>query len=725
MKHQTFLLLVLAAFSFQLFGCKQQKSKQPLVAKVENVVDTLYGVQVNDPYRYMENLKDPYVQKWIKGQAEYAADVLSKIPGRNALYNRLKELDSGKPFRIFGIRRYPDGTLFYEKLASGQNIPKLYVRPAGGGEKLLVDPEKIKSTDKQHYSINSYSPSANGKFMVYGLAKGGSEQTILHIMNVKTGQNLPETIAHIETAYNIPRWLPDGSGFFYCRRRDLPAGTPQTEIYKKTKVYFHKINGIVKNDPLIMGYGLSKRVPLEAIDFPSLYIPGGSDYAVAKIKHGDATEIALYSAPIKSLLKENIPWQKICGFDDEVSGYAVHGNTIYLKTAQNAARFKVVSTTLNNPDFARAKTVIKMSDQVVDYLVTSKDALYAGMIDGGFNRILRLGFGKGAKAELLHLPHGAAGYIVSASQKMNGILVYANSWTKGSLIYQYHPADDSFSNSGLMPKGKYDDLPGFTSKEVKVKSYDGALVPLSIIFKKDLKLDGNNPTLLMGYGAYGMSIGVFFNPLNIAWLERGGVYAIAHVRGGGEYGKAWHLAGQKLTKPNTWKDFIACAEYLIKKGYTSKKRIAGQGGSAGGILIGRAITARPDLFAAALINVGALDAIRFETTTNGVPNIPEFGSVKTEAGFKGLYEMSAYHHVKDGVKYPAVLLTAGINDPRVAPWMSAKMTARLQAASVSGKPILFRVEYDAGHGIGSTRDQRLKEIADEWSFLLWQFGQAK
>jgi prolyl oligopeptidase len=641
------------------------------------------------------------------------------------LYERLKELDTGKPFRIFRIRRFPDGTLFYEKLASGQNIPKLYVRTADGRERLLVDPEAIESADRQHFSINSYSPSADGRFVVYGLAKGGSEQTVLHIKNVNTGKDLAETIDHIETAYNVPQWLPDGSGFFYCRRRDLPADAPQTEIYKKTKVYFHKLNTDVKNDRLIMGIGLSERVPLEAIDFPSLHISSGSDYAVAKIKHGDATEISLYSAPVKSLLGENIPWKKVCGFDDEVSGYAVHGDTIYLRTAKDAPRFKVVSTSLDDPDFAHAKTVIRMSDKVVDRLTVAKDGLYAEIIDGGFNRILRLVFEKGAKAGLLNLPKDEVGYIESACPQIDGILVYATSWTKGGLIYRYDPASNSFTDSGLMPRGKYDDVAGFTSREVKVKSYDGTMVPLSIIYKEGIKLDGSNPTLLMGYGSYGISIGVNFSPLNIAWMERGGVLAVAHVRGGGEYGKAWHLAGQKLNKPNTWKDFIACAEYLIKEGYTSRKRIAGQGGSAGGILIGRAITECPDLFAAALINVGALDAIRFETTTNGVPNIPEFGSVKTEDGFKGLYEMSAYHHVKDGVRYPAVLLTHGINDPRVKPWMSAKMTARLQAASASGKPVLLRVEYDAGHGIGSTRDQHLGEKADEWSFLLWQFGLLK
>jgi prolyl oligopeptidase len=257
---------------------------------------------------------------------------------------------------------------------------------------------------------------------------------------------------------------------------------------------------------------------------------------------------------------------------------------------------------------------------------------------------------------------------------------------------------------------------------VQVKSHDGVMVPLTIIHKTGLKLDGSSPALVSGYGSYGFGSNVNFNPVDLAWLERGGVRAIAHIRGGGEHGKQWHLAGQKLNKPNTWKDFIACAQYLVDQKYTSKQKLAGQGGSAGGITIGRAITERPDLFAAALINVGALDAVRFETTMNGPPNVPEFGTVKTEDGFRGLFAMSAYHHVKDGEKYPAVMLTHGVNDPRVDPWMSAKMCARLQKATASNKPVLFRVDYVAGHGIGSTRAQQEQLTADQWAFLLWQTG---
>jgi prolyl oligopeptidase len=247
-------------------------------------------------------------------------------------------------------------------------------------------------------------------------------------------------------------------------------------------------------------------------------------------------------------------------------------------------------------------------------------------------------------------------------------------------------------------------------------------VPLSIIHKRGLKLDGSHPTLLDGYGAYGISLDPFFDAKFLAWLERGGIYAVAHVRGGGEYGEDWHKAGQKLTKPNTWKDFIACAEYLIEKKYTSVAHLAGEGTSAGGILIGRSITERPDLFDAAIIEVGDTDSLRAELMESGPANIPEFGTVKEQDGFKALYEMSSYGHVKDGTRYPAILLVTGINDPRVAPWQPAKITARLQAATTSGKPVLLRIDYEAGHGFGSTKTQRQEQLADEWAFLFWQLG---
>ena len=286
----------------------------------------------------------------------------------------------------------------------------------------------------------------------------------------------------------------------------------------------------------------------------------------------------------------------------------------------------------------------------------------------------------------------------------------------------YNHLTGTLEELNLEPSGEFDNPGWLTSERILVKSHDGVEVPLALIYRKGLKLDGKNPTLLSGYGSYGSVNGVGYYTSRLPWLEKGGVYAIAHVRGGGEFGKQWHLAGRMQNKPNTWKDFISCAEYLIREKYTSRDYLAGQGGSAGGITIGRAITERPDLFQAANINVGDLDMLRIETTTNGVPNIKEFGTVEDQDGFNGLLAMSSLHHVQDGVDYPAVLLTHGINDPRVAPWTSAKMTARLQAATSGERPILFRVDFGAGHGIGSTKSQRFEQMAAQMAFLFWQFG---
>ncbi|MCP4274497.1 MAG: S9 family peptidase [Gammaproteobacteria bacterium] len=693
----------------------------PPVAKIDNVVDEYWGVKVDDPYRYMENMDEPYVQEWFKGQADYATKVLHEMPGRQELLARIKELDKNKQFRIFSIDRKPDGTVFYKKRKAGENIAKLYwVDPKTKEEKLLLDPESLKSEDNLHFSMGSYKPSPDQKYVVYGLAQGGSEETVYHVMEVKTGQESEITINRIETAYNTPQWSDDSKGYYYSRRQSLPDDAPATDIYKKSKVYYHILGTSSDVDNLIVESGLSDKASFSDVDFPSLYLPANSSFAVLKIKHGDSNPLTLYTAPKETLLEENIPWQKICDVDQEVDDYAVFGEAIYLRTSHQAPKYKIIKTNLNKPSFAEAKTVIPEGEYVINNLATTKDALYAGIIDAGFNKIIKSSY-MDPEPVVLELPGQAAGYLVSVNPQMNAPLIYTNSWTKGSKIYEYHSTDGSFTDTKLMPEGKFDNVAGFTSKEVLVKSHDGVMVPLSIIYSENIKLDGTNPTLLVGYGSYGISIGVFFNAVRLAWLEKGGVLAYVHVRGGGEKGKDWHSAGQKNNKHNTWKDFIASIEYMISEGYTSKNHVAGQGGSAGGILIGRTITERPELLRAALINVGSLDTIRAETTTNGVPNIMEFGTVEDEQEFKGLLAMSSYHNVEDGTQYPAVVLTHGINDPRVNPWMSGKMTARLQAASVSERPIIFRVDYEAGHGIGSRRDQQLELLADQWAFLLWQF----
>jgi prolyl oligopeptidase len=306
-------------------------------------------------------------------------------------------------------------------------------------------------------------------------------------------------------------------------------------------------------------------------------------------------------------------------------------------------------------------------------------------------------------------------------QDKPGAIFELAAWTRSSIVYKLDGTSEELVDTGIAPPSPVD-FSNVESIEVKVKSTDGAMVPLSIVSQKGISKDGSHPLLLDGYGAYGISLDPAFYPFIKAWIDQGGTFATAHVRGGGEYGEDWHQAGKESTKQHTIDDFLACAQFLVDQKYTSPKLLAGEGTSAGGILIGGAITQRPELFRAALVRVGVVNPVRFETSAGGPANIPEFGTVKTDAGFKALYAMDAYLHVRDGIAYPAVLFTTGVNDPRVPPWAPAKMAARMQKATTSGLPILLRVDYDAGHGLGSTRAQLEADYADEWSFLLWQFG---
>ena len=400
---------------------------------------------------------------------------------------------------------------------------------------------------------------------------------------------------------------------------------------------------------------------------------------------------------------------------------AVHGDDLYVLTFKGAPQFKVLRTDARHPDLSTAEVVVPASRAIIQFMDVAADALYLTVLDGGTKRVVRVPFGPHPAVERLVTPFDGS-VVALSSPGVRGTLLGIFAATRAPFYASYDPGTKQVTDTRLQPQGPYDDPSTITSDEVKVTSYDGTLVPLTIVYAKRLKLDGSHPALLTGYGAYGQSSDVGFAAQELAILERGAVLGTCHARGGGEYGEEWHLAGMKLTKPNSWKDFIACAEYLVAKGYTSPARLAGESFSAGGIMIGRAIEERPDLFAVAIAEVPVADGLRFETTANGIPNIPEFGSTKTEEGFRGLFAMSPYANVKDGVKYPAMLVTAGINDPRVAPWGPAKFAARLQAATASGKPVLFRVDYHAGHGVTSTAEQRLESLVDVWSFIFWQTG---
>lgn len=702
----------------------EDQAAKPPVAPARPVVTDYFGTKVVDPYCYMENMKDPEVEAWMKGQDSYTRDVLAKIPGRAKLLARIQELDQTVP-RVFAAQ-LPGDLYLIQKRNPTENVYKLYVRQGlHGDDRLLVNPETVKLAAKDQgkgtNAIMYTSPSLDNSDVAVGIAPGGAErETEIHIFETASGRELSDTL--FRAWGGTPSWLPDGRAFVYGHLQTLPPGAPATEVEQKFRYYLHVMGTDSANDPPVFGYGVVPSIPVDPSYFAGVTIPPGSEQAVGAINTGVSPNSAFYIEPAAGLEKQDPAWMKVADFSDDVSDIEVHGDDLYVLTFKNALRYKVLRTDARHPDLATAETVVPPSQAVVQSISPAQDALYVQLLDGGIGRVLRLPYGPNPHAQEVDLP--IKGTVeVQTDPRLPGALLDMTSWTKAFTVYAYDPSTQDVANTGLQPAGPYDNPTNIESVEVKARSYDGTMVPLSIAYPKSMKLDGSNPTLLDAYGAYGFPNPPNFSPRRLAWHEQGGIYAVCHVRGGGEYGEEWHLAGKGPTKPNTWRDFIACAQYLIQHKYTSPAHLAGMGTSAGGILIGRAITSRPDLFAAAIDWVGVSDALRMETTANGVPNIPEFGSVKTKAGFEQLYAMSAYAHAKNGTPYPAVLLMTGANDPRVDPWQMDKMAARLQAATSSHKPVLLRVDYQGGHNvIGGTEKQVQETDADMWSFLLWQEG---
>jgi prolyl oligopeptidase len=674
----------------------------------------------------MENLKDPEVEAWFKGQNDYARSRLAAIPGRSELLRRIHELMESVP--SVDAYRLPGGVYLISKMLPSDDTAKMYVRRGLNAEdKLLLDPRKIvlapANQAKGKNEILDISPSGDGKYVVFGITPGGSEEnTELHVIDIATGRETDDVLSRgvgVEAWY--PSWLPDNRSFVYGRLQDLPPGAPAAEVRQKFRSYLHVLGTPVSQDRPVFGNGVVPSIEVDPSLIASVVIRPGARYALGRLNGSVTRNSEYYIAPADSIGKPGTPWRKIADFNDGVTGAAVHGDELYLLTYKDAARFKVLRTDARKPDLASAEVVVPQGEPVIRGIGAAQDALYVRLLDGGPSRVLRVPYGPNPKAERLTLPFEGS-VETDTDARLPGALLFVHAWTKSLRIHEYDPVSKRAADTRLQPLGRFDDPPGLVAEEVKARSYDGTMVPLSILRKKDLKLDGSNPTYLWGYGAYGTTQEPGFNRVLLAWLERGGVYSVCHVRGGGEYGEEWHLAGKGPTKPNTWKDFIACAEYLTGHGYTTPAHLAGEGASMGGVLIGRAITERPDLFGAAVISVGLADTLRAELTDNGHTNIPETGSTKTEAGFRALYEMSPYHHVKDGTSYPAVLVMTGINDPRVDPWHPGKLAARLQAASTSGKPVLLRVDYGGGHGSGGGKQDMLENVADRMSFLFWQLG---
>ncbi|MCA3219927.1 MAG: prolyl oligopeptidase family serine peptidase [Burkholderiales bacterium] len=688
--------------------------------------DTYFGTELADPYRWLEDMRSPQTEQWMKAAAAHADRALAAIPGRDAMLARIGDLESGAERTIGRVLRLPGELYVYESRGAQEiQFSLLMRRGLTGEEKLLVDVAALSKSRGVPMAINYFSLSPNGRYLAYGVSERGSEAAVLHLLDVQTGQPVGEPITRAD--FGVARWAPDSRHFSMVRLRE--TGADAKDKYQGSASWLVPVEGGFAKARELLGPG-TRSVAVDAGEIPTVLFTADGRWLIGLLEQGVRRESRVVIAPAARLADGEAAWSERIDRKDKIVDLAYAQGVLYAVTHEDAPRYRIIAAPIERFSAASARTVVPQSQRVLGMIVAARDALYFEAREGNAKQLWRLPHAPGAQAAQVPLPVQGSftlrqrARVGSAHPQLDGVLIGLEGWTQARQLYLV-AAGGAVRNTGLQPTGRHDAPADIETREVLVTSHDGARVPLSIVYRKGTALNGRNPTLLQGYGAYGLSWEPRFDVARLAWLERGGVIAIANPRGSGIFGQAWYEAGKQATKPNTWRDMIACAEYLVDQGYASPATLAIEGTSAGGITSGRAATVRPDLFAAVVPRVGMLDALRTELEPNGPPNVPEFGTHKTEAGFKSLLAMSTYHHIHPGVRYPAVLLTHGVNDPRVAAWQSAKTAARFAAAAASvtdPRPVLLRLDYDAGHGVGSSKEQRQRERADIYAFLLWQMG---
>jgi len=679
------------------------------VARVAVVSDVYFGETLRDPYRWMENDKDPDWLPFLRGQNAHTRAVLASIPGRERLLERIQQLSGDAALTRHAVRA--GGTLFFEQRPAGADNYRLFVE-AHGVRRVLIDPTALSSATS-HQSLDWWSPSPDGTHLVYGLSRDGSEDSVLHVLKVADGSDLPERIANTEGAQ--PAWLDDGSGFFY---NQLTGKVDTPERYLDSQARFHRLGTDPASDPILMKRGLDPAVQYERIQGPAIQTFRGSRYALLTLADV-RREYRVLIAPLADVLANRARWVPVAEFADEVTDAALDGDTLYLLANRGHPRGRILQTSAGAPSLAGAREALPEGPVVIEDFARARDGLYLRMMDGGIAGLRRLG--RDGKVSDIALPFDGTLSALATDATEDGALFAFTGWLSPPDIWSVD-AQGRAAPTGLTPRPAID-VSAYTTERRFATVRDGTRVPYSLIYRKGLERDGGTPAWISAYGSYGITgYTPSFNPRILALIDAGFIVGYAAVRGGGEYGREWHKAGQLMNKPNTWRDLIDVCEELCREKYTAPALLAIGGRSAGGITVGRALTERPELFAAVIDGVGWSNPLRYVAEQNGYGEEPEWGAIREESGYRALKLIDSYQAVRDGVAYPAVLLTTGVTDPRVAPFHVAKMAARLQAASSSGKPVLLRVDFDAGHGIGSTRSQQDREAADTYAFLLWRTG---
>jgi prolyl oligopeptidase len=675
----------------------------------EAVSTKYHGVTVEDPYQWLEQDDDSRVKAWSEAQNQRTRQYLDKLPDRAAIEKQLTEWYAKTSASYSSLVSRP-GILFAMKFQPPKQQPLLVTLKSADdlkSEKVVLDPNVLDA--KGTTAIDWFVPSLDGKHVAMSVSRGGSEDGTLHFFETATGKALPDTIAHVQypTAGGSAAWNADGTGVFYTRF-PRKGERPDTDLNFYQQIYFHKLGTPDTEDK----YSIGKDFP--RIAEITLAASRNGKYILATVANGDGGDFAHY------LLGPDKTWKQITQFSDQMKLARLgRDNALYLLSRASAPRGKILRLPLDAPELKNAAEIVSTGEAVIEQIVPSKEALYLGDLLGGPSQVWRFDL-NGKNETTITIPQ------ISAVQEMltleDSTLLFRDvSYTEPAAWFQCSQAKTEPVETALRSTSPV----SFADVEVHrefATSKDGTKIPLNILFRKGMKRDGQNPTLLYAYGGYGISMSPNFDFTRRLWFDRGGVYVVANIRGGGEFGEEWHKTGNLTKKQNVFDDFAAAAEYLIKEKYTRPEKLAIQGGSNGGLLMGAMITQHPELFRAVVSSVGIYDMLRVELAPNGAFNVTEFGTVKNSEQFKALYAYSPYHHVVDGTKYPAVLMMTGANDGRVAPYHSRKMTARLLAANKSENRILLRTSSSAGHGIGTALSERIKQSADIYAFLFAQLG---
>jgi prolyl oligopeptidase len=689
------------------------------------VEDRYHGVAIVDDYRWLEDAGSPEVTAWTEAQNRRTRAVLDALPGLETLRRRVRDIRTIEVPRFGGLKT-AGGRLFALRFRPPQQQPVLVVLTSADRPdeaRVLVDPNRLDPSGGT--SMDWYVPSLDGRRVAVSLAHGGSERGELHVYDVDSGKALADVIPRVNygTAGGSLAWDARGEGFCYTRyprERERPAA--DLDFY--VQVYHHRLGTPESADRYEIGKDFPRIAEVELRARPD------GRYLLANVQNGDGGEFEQH------LRREDGSWTRLSRFEDRVleAVFDPYDESLLLLSRAGAPRGRLTRLGLRptgplgppQPFVPEGEGVLEASFSwdPTPKIVPTRERLYLVEQAGGPER-LRVLDRAGRDVGLVPLPEASAVYQVIPEPGRDALLVESASYVEPATWYRFEPAPAG-ATWGLTKTRLSVEFPislrdAAVSREWAV-SKDGTRVPLTVIAPKGAPRDGTSPALLTGYGGYGISQTPFFDPGLRLWLDHGGVLAVANLRGGGEFGQAWHDAGRLLKKQNVFDDLVACAEHLLKAGYTSPRRLAIEGGSNGGLLMGAVLTQRPDLFAAVVSHVGIYDMLRVELSPNGAFNVPEFGSVSDPVQFRALLAYSPYHNVKDGVAYPPVLLPTGANDPRVDPMHSRKMAARLQAATGGRSLVLLRASASSGHGIGTGLDDRIALEADVWAFLFAQLG---